>query len=531
MASSAVGGLSTESYESSVARPSSLGEESETGPTASADSANSPHRRWSLSARSLAPERVGTEISKRYDVLDVELGFGGNGSVHVARDRLLKGRLVAVKKVVRSNARCDSTTKIIEREVQIMKDLDHPSICKLFETYSKGQHMCFVIEHFEGGDVGKRLMEGGPIPEAAAAAIMCQVSGALLYTHQRGIAHRDMKPENICFCSNSPDDLRVKVIDWGLGKHFKEGRLCSSVGTSNFTAPEVLFASDDSPGYTSACDLWSLGVTVYTMLSCKAPFWGNTLEKLLRRMQEERYPLGGDAWDVVSEEGKDFIRRLLRFRPDARLPAVELLSHSWTVGHRMPRDAESLSEVLRNVERFSHASDIWFFCTVSLARQLDHRNLTKIYRVFSWLDLDGDGRLSLPEFADGFREVFGADSDECAQVEHIFSRLDFEQNGYLSYTTFCAAGMAEDYLTDDDMLLAAFKTFDVLDNGRISPEDMRQASSLGGLQVGASLMERLGRQEGGVSFEEWAQLVRQSARGRQASAEPSAGRGQRRADG
>lgn len=464
-----------------------------------------------LNARSLAPERVGTEISQRYDLLDDELGIGGNGNtVCVGRDRLLKGRLVAVKKVVRTDTARD-TTEVIKREVQIMKDLDHPSICKLFETYAKGRHMFFVIEHLEGGDVGNRLVEQGPLPEPMAAAIARQVSGALLYAHSKGIAHRDMKPENICFCSTSPDEFRVKVIDWGLGKHFIEGRLCSSVGTSSYTAPEVLMAADQAAGYTSSCDLWSLGVTAYTMLSGKTPFWGQ-LDKQLRKMQDERYPLSGNIWDGISDEGKSFVSQLLKFAPEERISAAELLGHPWTVGHTMPRDASSLAEVLRNVERFSHASDILFFCTASLARQLDHRSLTKIYRVFSWLDADGDGRLALTEFADGFQEVFGADSEEFRDVENVFDRLDFERTGSLSYTTFCAAGISEDYHTDDDMLLAAFKTFDVLDNGRISAEDMQEASSAPVWKdVANHVMEKMGRQEGGVNFEEWAMLVRESA--------------------
>ncbi|CAK0863533.1 unnamed protein product [Prorocentrum cordatum] len=395
-----------------------------------------------------------------------------------------------------------------------MKDLDHPSICKLFETYAKGRHMFFVMEHLEGGDVGNRLVEQGPLPEPMAAAIARQVSGALLYAHSKGIAHRDMKPENICFCSTSPDEFRVKVIDWGLGKHFIEGRLCSSVGTISYTAPEVLMAvnQDQAAGYTSSCDLWSLGVTAYTMLSCKAPFWGQ-LEKQLRKMQDERYPLSGSIWDGISDEGKSFVSQLLKFAPEERISAAELLGHPWTVGHAMPRDTSCLAEVLRNVERFSHASDILFFCTASLARQLDHRSLTKIYRAFSWLDADGDGRLALPEFANGFREVFGADSGEFRDVENVFDRLDFERTGSLSYTTFCAAGISEDYHTDDDMLLAAFKTFDVLDNGRISPEDMQEVSSAPVWKDLANhVMEKMGRQEGGVSFEEWAMLVRESAR-------------------
>lgn len=83
---------------------------------------------------------------------------------------------------------------------------------------------------------------------------MRQSASALLYAHNRGIAHRDMKPENICFCSKDVTNQHVKLIDWGLGFYFGQGRMNSAVGSLTYAAPEVLEAKEKQ-GYTAACDL------------------------------------------------------------------------------------------------------------------------------------------------------------------------------------------------------------------------------------------------------------------------------------
>merc|ERR1711904_102853 len=120
-------------------------------------------------------------------------------------------------------------TEGFKREIAIMKELDHPNICKLLETFEHGRHIFFVMEFCEGGEVFERIFEKGNVSEKLTSEIIAQVASALRYAHGRGIAHRDIKPENICFATTDKGDPHVKLIDWGLGRCFRDTVMRSSI--------------------------------------------------------------------------------------------------------------------------------------------------------------------------------------------------------------------------------------------------------------------------------------------------------------
>jgi len=464
------------------------------------------------------PERVHSCISRRYEIDPQEIGVGGYGRVYAAKDRMFKDRRVAIKKLVRHH---DDKVETLTHEVDIMKELDHPSICKLFETYQPDDRvMFFVIEHLEGGDLCDLIMEQHHVEESTAAYIIKQAVSAVSYAHGHGIAHRDMKPENVCFCSRDADNHRVKVIDWGLGKHFSTTRMKSSVGSGAFTAPEVLDPPSEDACYTCACDLWSLGVMAYVLLSGKPPFYGRPIQ-MLRCMQEERYPMAGGLWDTVSADARDFVACLLKRDPEQRPSAGALLLHPWLARQFVRVDDDVVGQVLSNVEQFSHAPDFLSICVASVARQLDHRSLDNVYRVFCSLDANGDGVVELGELRAGFVLVFGEDSDEVAEVDDTFSRLDLDHTGLISYTEFCAAGIGESSYTQEQVLWAAFNAFDADGNGMITAEDVQRVLSRADVnQVWSEdvcedatrqVLVHFGGKDGGIDFEEWLSLMRECA--------------------
>ncbi|CAK9025340.1 unnamed protein product [Durusdinium trenchii] len=511
------------------------------------------------------PKRVNSEISRRYDIDKNEIGSGGYGKVFIGRDRNMKDRLVAIKKVIIFE---DAKKKAFLQEAQIMKDLDHPNICKLLETYEQGRFMFFVMEYCEGREVFDRIMEQGLIQESITAQIVRQSASALLYAHNRGIAHRDMKPENICFCSRDVTNNHVKLIDWGLGFYFGQGRMNSAVGSLTYAAPEVLEAKEKQ-GYTAACDLWSLGVVTYAepqsffgdlvldciglftasssltrdsfgcevMLCGKPPFWGNYNDQLRRTagpsegmrkkafvltalefegMKRETFPMSDSTWQQISRPAKELIRGLLRADPKQRMKLEDVLRNPWVRLQDTPggMDTRIASQVLNNLRQ----PDAWFHkqfrplawplppcedfrgcarfrhevaqllrtcCGASeVARQLDHRNLRDVHKVFSEMDTNGDGVLELHEVKEGFQKFFGKDSEQVKDVEQVFQRLDLDGSGVIDYTEFCAAGIGERVTLEEDVLFAAFKAFDVQekrpgrvvadDDGRITKEEIMQ---------------------------------------------------------
>jgi len=487
--------------------------------------ATSSRSRFDLKA--FMPERVGAEISKRYHIDPKEIGSGGYGKVFVAQDRQVQGRKVAIKKVMVFD---EAKKKAFQNEVSIMKTLDHPNICKLLETYEQGRFLYFVMELCEGREVFDRIMDNGQIEEATTADIVKQSASALKYAHTRGIAHRDMKPENICFATNDPKDNHIKVIDWGLGFYFGEARMSSAVGSLTYAAPEVLEARAVD-GYSSACDLWSLGVLVYVMLCGKPPFWGNYAEQL-KRMKKESYPLSDSTWQAISKEAKHLIKGLLRANPKDRMPLDEVLNHRWLGNPAGRMDAGISRQVLSNMKQFSKTSQFFSLCVASVARQLDHHRLRDVHRVFCEMDTNRDGVLELNEVKAGFEKIFGKESQEVQQVEAMFARLDLDGSGQIDYTEFCAAGIGERMSTEESVLWAAFKAFDVHDdNNSISKEEIKQVLRSADVDkvytseacddLSDELFARYDKNgDGSLDFDEFMKLMREIAKRHRTSPSP-----------
>eukprot|EP00440_Ansanella_granifera_P062871 gb/GFBE01068174.1/.p1 GENE.gb/GFBE01068174.1/~~gb/GFBE01068174.1/.p1 ORF type:complete len:623 (+),score=141.17 gb/GFBE01068174.1/:1-1869(+) len=465
------------------------------------------------------PSRVNSEISRRYDIDQSMIGSGACGKVYIAQDRAVRDRRVAIKKVVVSDG---EKKKAFLAEAQVMKDLDHPNICKLLETYEQSRFMFFVMEYCEGGELFDRIMERGRIGESTTVDIARQAASALLYAHNRGIAHRDLKPENICFCNDDDYNTDVKLIDWGLAHYFGRSKMNSSVGSLVYAAPEVMEANDVD-GYTASCDLWSLGVMIYVMLCGKPPFWGNFQEQL-RRMRKEQFPMRDTTWQQISEDAKGLIRGLLKFDARQRMSIEDVLQCPWLrTGAQSGMDPAVAGRVLKHLRDFSNTSHFFSICVASVARQLDHHRLRDVHKVFREMDTNGDGVLQLHEMKSGFEKIFGANSKQTQDIEQMFRNLDLDGSGTIDYTEFCAAGIGERMILEEDALWVAFKTFDVQDDdGRVSKDEIKQVLSSGGVnqlwtqqvcqEVADEIFDQFDQNgDGTLDFQEWLKLMRECA--------------------
>lgn len=132
-----------------------------------------------------------------------------------------------------------------------------------------------------------------------------QILQAISYCHEKHVAHRDLKPENILI--DPKQKGAIKVIDFGTSHLFDEKTYMHQMyGTAYYIAPEVL-----SGNYTKKCDLWSIGVILYIMLSGKPPFWGSSDREILNKVSKGTYSLQGDIWNKRSEDSKQLIKQLM----------------------------------------------------------------------------------------------------------------------------------------------------------------------------------------------------------------------------
>jgi serine/threonine-protein kinase len=221
------------------------------------------------------PEAIGPEFVEfqaalvgRY-ALERELGRGGMGIVYLAREIALE-REVAVKLLPPLFAAQPAHRERFLREARIAAQLSHPHIVPIFAVQELGPWVFYSMAFVEGETVAERVRRNGPLGSPAAARILREVSWALGYAHQRGVVHRDVKPENILL--EAPTG-RALVTDFGIAHLAALPGVTAAgqvVGTPEFMSPEQ--ASGETPQGSS--DLYSLGAVGYFMLTGRAPFEG-----------------------------------------------------------------------------------------------------------------------------------------------------------------------------------------------------------------------------------------------------------------
>ncbi|XP_078088480.1 ribosomal protein S6 kinase alpha-3 isoform X6 [Mustelus asterias] len=150
----------------------------------------------------------------------------------------------------------------------------------------------------------------------------------------KDVVHRDLKPSNILYVDESGNPESIRICDFGFAKQLRadNGLLMTPCYTANFVAPEVL----KRQGYDAACDIWSLGVLLYTMLTGYTPFANgpdDTPEEILARIGSGKFSLTGGYWDTVSDVAKDLVSKMLHVDPQQRLSTTQVLRHHWIV-HR-----------------------------------------------------------------------------------------------------------------------------------------------------------------------------------------------------
>jgi calcium/calmodulin-dependent protein kinase I len=263
------------------------------------------------------------DIRDKYNIGEV-IGRGGFSTVHEAT-RSSDGSKFAVKIVEKTMIQED--IKLLKREIEIMKQVDHVNILKLIEIYEDDEKVYIVMELVEGSELFDRIVDKGYYSEKSTVLIVKQILNAVKYLHQQGIAHRDLKPENL-LCSGEGVNEVVKIADFGLSKIFageKGEELQTSCGTPGYVAPEVLM----SEHYDKSVDMWGIGIITYILLAGYPPFYADNDTQLFEKIMNADYDFDDECWDDVSDLAKDFIRHLLVKNPEERFNADQALEHPW----------------------------------------------------------------------------------------------------------------------------------------------------------------------------------------------------------
>jgi calcium-dependent protein kinase len=223
----------------------------------------------------------------------------------------------AVKSIRKSKV---GKIEVLKREIEILKEVDHPNIIKLVDVYEDEKYLHLITEVCSGGELFDRIIAKthtaeGHFSEHDAAKLVYSILDAIRYCHDvKQIVHRDLKPENFLFLTEA-DDSPIKIIDFGLSRHDTQnfGVMKTKVGTPYYVAPEVL-----NREYTKSCDIWSIGVISYILLCGYPPFYGDSDNEIFESVRVGRFDFPSPDWDNISGNAKDFVCSLLKKSPDER---------------------------------------------------------------------------------------------------------------------------------------------------------------------------------------------------------------------
>ncbi|KAJ9457547.1 putative serine/threonine-protein kinase fhkC [Diplonema papillatum] len=217
------------------------------------------------------------------------------------------------------------------REIRILKRVSHPCISRILDVFLTGEAMQIVMELALGGDLFDLIKKRKRLSEGDARLVLQQIAEAVAYLHKEGIAHRDIKLENILLAR--ADDVRsVKLADFGLAKAFETPAgtdlLKTTCGTPMYTAPEII---ERKGAYTEAVDIWSLGVVLFAMLVARPPFPQKQQRNGASPVFDYARPLNFAAPPLpkLSPALPDLLANMMHVDPTKRMTIQQVLDHPW----------------------------------------------------------------------------------------------------------------------------------------------------------------------------------------------------------
>ena len=359
--------------------------------------------------------------------------------------------------------------------------------------------------------------------EREAGHVMSQLLRAISHCHSNGITHRDIKPENIMYASTDPQSDIFKLIDFGFSKgmekEIKRGggitrptrhlsHKASIIGTPYYVAPEVVTGF-----YSDKCDIWSIGVVLYVLLSGFYPFSGpDIIEQISEHKVTEFLER---EWKLVSRNAKDLITHMLDTNVERRFSAEECLEHSWLKGL-----ASSLEEgehyidldVLNSIRNIKGSNQFQKEVMNNLVKNLQNNEIKDLTNQFKLIDKEFTGYITCDELMDLLNKSTTAPVSK-KRVQEIIESIDYYGNHKINYSEFIAATLdAKAFLTHEKLWIL-FKHYDTNNNNLITTEGLRLALNHSGarkskLEVKNMINENNPKRRGTLDYGEFSKMMK-----------------------
>lgn len=464
-------------------------------------------RQLSFLKTNLIPEYFfGTTFSANYNIdPSVKLGKGSYGTAYVTKQRLT-GSLRAVKAMNVENATSYYLRKV-HTEISILKDIDHPNIIKLSQVYFGKRTVYLVTNLCLGGELFEVLNSGKSMgyvfKEDRAASMVRDMLSAVNYLHSNCIVHRDLKLENFLFEEKNSTSSLI-LIDFGLSKRFDHGEVMTQrVGSCYYIAPEVLLGH-----YDYRCDVWSIGVLCYMILSGSPPFSGPTVNDVYEAIKTQEPSFVDSKFKHLSPTCIEFVQRMLVKDPELRMTTAEALIHpfikqsnekksektvlpadkafnnqscssvdfveSLGTGSLPPQEAEA---IVQSMSMFVSSTPLIRLISSLVVNVLDIQQIRFLRDEFYALDRMRSGTISLAAFNEGLLSapsVLCEDYDVFSMFEEVAAAAQQGQVEGMTYREYIAGAMCGRLSLDNKLVEEVFCMLDADHHGFITATTLRR---------------------------------------------------------
>ena len=390
----------------------------------------------------------------------------------------------------------------LANQIEILKNLSHPNIIKLFEVFTYNFKIYMIYEYCPGGNLLDLLEKDATFSEQKCRNIMFQVLSAVSYCHAKGIAHHDLCPEHIVLDNikalTSKEDYNaysLKIINFGSYMLFNQSSAKSlsprkrraisigykSISNPYFAAPETIEGNLEA--ITEKCDIWSCGVLMYLLLSGELPFKNDITTQspshdIPSRVSFEQLKFRPvEIWDNISTESKDLVKSLLQISPQKRPSATDALkSRFFTQSDSFVTKSinkKQFNLLLTNMRQYNYKyklkDAITSFIIHHLMKKEDVDTMRKAFSVF---DKNHDGKISKKELISVMERIM-TPIQATKEVNKILANLNKEHNDEIEYEEFIKTAIDMDKIINERNLKMIFDSIDKDSSGSVTKYELK----------------------------------------------------------
>ena len=451
------------------------------------------------------------------------LGQGAFGSVYKVRRKnsgtreIVRALKEISKEALKNNMESEEELK---NEIEVLKNLDHPNIMKIYEFYEDENYIYLINEFCGGGDIAGLNDKFGIFPEFLLKYVMFQVFLAISFLHSNKVVHADIKRENIAYVyadgnkdkkeiekffkkffndketqyelaeasglENLSDkaieiakelsNYQMKILDFGSARKKKKSnyeKLTGVTGTVYYCSPEVIREK-----YDFECDEWACGIMMYILLTGEPPFGGNSEEEIFSNILNSTLNLDHPKLKNITENCKDLIKRLLEKKANKRILAADALKHKFfktgiNIGNLLTGKFKENEKILRSMirrnltgKRSKKFKDVVIaYITLNFVEQDVEKKARKIFMEMT-VGKEKHFLITKDTFVSKMEQICRDLNKK--EIEELFDIIDENETGNIEYEELIRALSDKEKLLSDKNLKEAFAFFDKDNNGSIS---------------------------------------------------------------